>query len=208
MGCDIHIWTEKRVGEKWRPADDLVDNPNEYARKYTEIYDRRNYELFAMLAGVRNDYGIVPIGAPKGLPDDLSPEVEDDMWLEHTPSWLTLAELQAYNWERWFEREVWMAYPQHVEYVNSGSPSSWCMGAYGRLVRRITTEQMNALIANPQSLRAPGDQEDLGNVYAPRKWRETYREAAGDFYTEAIPKLEALADGDPTSVRIVFYFDS
>lgn len=208
MGCDIHIWTEKQVDGRWTPADDLTGDESEYGRKYAEIYEGRNYALFAMLAGVRNGYDIVPVRPPKGLPVDLSPEVEADMWVEHTPSWLTLAELKAYDWEQWFEREVWMNYPQHVEYVTTGSARAWCGGVYGAGIRKISTDEMNALIADPVALCRPSDGVDLSNVYAPRKWRETYREAAGNFYTEVLPRLEALADGDPTSVRIVFYFDS
>lgn len=66
MGTDIHgIW-QKKINEGWK------DIPSEYTQD-------RHYQLFAVLAGVRNGYGfagvqtgqpVTPIAEPKGLPDD------------------------------------------------------------------------------------------------------------------------------------------
>jgi len=54
MGCDIHGWVEKKVGEKWVGIKELRD-------------DSRNYKRFAKLAGVRGDGP-----SPSGLPNDIS----------------------------------------------------------------------------------------------------------------------------------------
>ena len=74
-----------------------------------DIYDGRDYELFGLLAGVRGDFsGLFSIdgGAgylhhPRGLPDDLSPEVKEEYgdgeyW--HTPTWYDYSELRAYEY--------------------------------------------------------------------------------------------------------------
>eukprot|EP01067_Filipodium_phascolosomae_P007861 Filipodium_phascolosomae@DN6493_c0_g1_i1.p1 len=60
MGCEIHFHTEVKINNKW----EHLGNP--------EI--GRNYELFAFLANVRNDYEehIIPVSRPRGLPKDIS----------------------------------------------------------------------------------------------------------------------------------------
>jgi hypothetical protein len=58
MGCDIHLHTEVKIGGTWH--------------HYSERSVSRNYDLFALMAGVRNRTGITPISDPKGLPDDMS----------------------------------------------------------------------------------------------------------------------------------------
>ena len=58
MGCDIHFHIELKNGNEWVY----------YANPSLE----RNYKLFAFLANVRNDFKIIPISKPKGLPKDAS----------------------------------------------------------------------------------------------------------------------------------------
>jgi hypothetical protein len=57
-----------------------------------------------VLADVRNGtWGdpLKPISEPRGLPKDIDPVVVDDFEFgDHSQSWLTLAELQAYDWTR------------------------------------------------------------------------------------------------------------
>lgn len=72
MGCDIHgVFQAKRNG-KW--AD--IENPYD---------ERRHYQLFAVLAGVRNGLGfagtptggqVTPISEPRGFPDDFEVDGE------------------------------------------------------------------------------------------------------------------------------------
>ncbi len=83
MGIDITMFTEKRRDGRWNPADPLVKNeyygPEREPLFYRqESYNGRNYALFAMLAGVRNRYYIVPLALPKGLPQDLSREIRQE----------------------------------------------------------------------------------------------------------------------------------
>lgn len=84
MGCDIHLHIEIRVNGKWE--------------HYGAPQVQRDYDLFALMAGVRNYSNSVPVAKPKGLPEDVSLLTEMhwkssvDDW--HTPSWLDEEEIR------------------------------------------------------------------------------------------------------------------
>jgi hypothetical protein len=98
MGCDIHIYVESKEDGKWKHAQGLVDGEVPYG---DQLYHGRNYTLFGFLAGVRES-DKQHFNA-KGFPEDASKEVKK-IWDEvkgdyHTPSYLTLKELQGVNWD-------------------------------------------------------------------------------------------------------------
>lgn len=127
MGCDIHLIAEIKQSWGWKriypaPAEREVYHVERMAEEESEgwgwnhahamlgWYHERNYALFGILADVRGDGP--PIAAPRGYPEDLSPEGKH--WAsqydngcagecvdispgEHSFSWLTLAELQAHE---------------------------------------------------------------------------------------------------------------
>ncbi len=112
MGCDIHFYVERRENDRWVTCDRWVEEDGIIDVPYGEsLYDERNYDLFAILAGVRNGRGFarddtgegfVPLAAPRGVPEDCCPEYKR-LWEEageHTPSHCTVAELLAYDWTR------------------------------------------------------------------------------------------------------------
>lgn len=85
MGCDIHAMIERKINGFWVNAG----NPDLH----------RDYELFALLADVRNhDNKIIPISKPKGAPDNCCDEFST--WLAswdadaHSISYLSLNELK------------------------------------------------------------------------------------------------------------------
>lgn len=129
MGCDIHIWTEIKSKEtgKWEVSKQDVF-PDGDTRKTSSPFDRRSYGLFALLADVRNNAGLTPISEPKGLPDDSEylnakldksydmsfgygetntcHTVKDEKDYDanyHSSSFLTLAELLAFDYDKTFE---------------------------------------------------------------------------------------------------------
>ena len=138
MGCDIHLYVERRENGQWVSADKWTPNPYYENRFYTG----RNYELFAMLADVRNSGGITPIAAPRGLPADVSPEVkgESDRWASdgHSHSWLTIAELNAYNWQQPVKYEGCVDAENYLKWKTFGEPESWCGSVGGGGVRVAT----------------------------------------------------------------------
>ncbi len=111
MGCDIHSFAEVRKNGKWEkvgevfPLDDW--DRNYFKKDFGDSpINWRDYSLYGWLADVRN-YSCVPaISQPRGIPDDVSPEVaqENNDWADdgHSHSWLSLAELLAVNYETVF----------------------------------------------------------------------------------------------------------
>lgn len=94
MGCDIHIFLERK-NNKNRWVDSMIYGNDVYEEGLKPLSDyRRDYTLFATLAGVRGDN---PIERPKGIPEDCSPEYRKlcEDWGDdgHSHSYFTLREL-------------------------------------------------------------------------------------------------------------------
>jgi hypothetical protein len=102
MGCDIHVYIEKKKNGKWIPAqgfmqtdeDSLPDVPHH------DKFSQRKYCLFGYIAGVRCP-GLQHFKT-NGFPMDASRPVKMQykrMGVDaHTPSYLTLFELQTVDW--------------------------------------------------------------------------------------------------------------
>lgn len=104
MGCDIHSFAEIRTDDRWQRVGDVF--PSWAGGETAEPFDDRQYGLFGFLANVRNYSHSPVIAEPRGLPEDVEltdEEREDfaDMGY-HSISWLTLSELQAYDYEQTF----------------------------------------------------------------------------------------------------------
>lgn len=88
MGCDIHTHLERKVGEKWVM---VTDNIGRRTWKDELYVNQRNYQFFAVLAGVRGQGR-----DPKGLPADVSDSVRyhaDEYGSDgHSHSWDTVEE--------------------------------------------------------------------------------------------------------------------
>lgn len=71
------------------------------------VFTDRNYDLFAILANQRNSENMPYISAPRGLPDDVSPEIPPQIRaLEgHDTTWFTAKELIDYDWDQVYEFE-------------------------------------------------------------------------------------------------------
>ena len=186
MGTDIHIAVEIFRDGGWHLSD-------------AEVTEDRNYRAFAVLADVRNGYGfggfstgeaLMPIDEPRGLPDDLSPELRraapesssDDysnhVWLgDHSFSWVTLKELLDYDLDEPVIVQGYVSKEEARHYRETGEkPRSYAAAVFANL------ENFEYL-----------------------KWPEPIRESAW-----LIPKLieELTPLGEPDNVRIVFGFDS
>lgn len=257
MGTDIHMMTEVKVEGVWRRAPNVMRNcwscdgtgkngerckeefrgkPCSYCDgkgKYetAKYYDDRNYNLFAMLADVRNGRGFAgvqtgagfaPLSEPRGLPDDLSddlrgePEEDKDgePWFayktrvdlgDHSQSFATLAELEAYDWSRTTKQcGVISAQQYEVWKEKRGRPDSWCGDAWGPGL--VTLEEQDYVGKRDNKLLEPDKRYNV-RVW----WSRGYRDAAGDaWWNTTMPELRKLAEkhGGPDNVRIVFGFDS
>ena len=109
MGCDIHHVVEKRNAEtgKWEAV--WPTGPHKNGGYYFPEAEAgghriwRNYDIFAVLADVRNRGGIVPISEPRGVPHDASDVARDMIDYQgldaHSHSFVTLGELLRYDWQ-------------------------------------------------------------------------------------------------------------
>lgn len=237
MGTDIHMWAEVRreypraAGQqkteweaKWHTVGRVFRypyyNPDNVPLLYEDggcygeeltmhPYYERNYDVFAMLADVRNGHGFagvdtgdgfVPIAAPRGFPPDVSEYVRRQS-VDHTPSWVSLDELNAYDWTRTTKHRGVVNTAGFLEFREKGKPTSYSGGVFGASIAMVTNEDMQAII--------DGKKEVDGTPYTVVEWEVTYEEAAGSFFTETLPKLrEIRAKPGVLDLRIVFFFDS
>lgn len=219
MGCDIHLFVERREGGTWFNADTWTPNP--YHEKYPDdeqpleikyedrFYTGRNYDLFAILANVRNGYGFAgvktgagfnPIAPPRGLPADVSSEVrgEADRWGAdgHSHSWFTVNELLAYDWDQVTQHQGIVDAANYMVWKYEGKPRAWAGGVEGSGVKHLSNDEMEKVIT--------GGFTD--HCYTEVIWTEPYRKSAQGFLEKALPKLQTLGPAD--DVRIVFWFDN
>lgn len=200
-------------------AEVLAELGSYEERRESPFHIGRNYDLFAMLAGVRNGRGFagcktgegfVPIAEPKGVPEDASPGYawEAERWDcdGHSHSWLTVAELLAYDWDQRTERSGVIGSAQFARFLRDRKPSSWSGDVWGRNIRHVSNEEM-AAAAKGVSPATDGEYENNADGLVTRvNWGVTYRECAGEFLTKTLPALQAL--GAPDDVRLCFFFDN
>ncbi|MGX4583337.1 hypothetical protein [Paenibacillus chitinolyticus] len=233
MGCDIHLFVEKRnkATGKWEAVNaineievaetkDLIrkiegrgESADYWKRRLKElqagtpdyIWYGRHYLFFEVLAGVRAKHDLEPVSQPKGLPDDISPEAREAaaFWDVdgHSHSWLTAAELNAYNWDQVITREGWVNFQEFKEFMENGEPPGWCGGVGGGGVRHVSNREMKEGIRD-------GFIGDPRDYYTLIHWDKPLRPALGTWCSWSLPKLNELAGDDPESARILFWFDN
>lgn len=235
MGCDIHFFVEVKKDGKWGSADhwevDTDYDPPAFKVPYVKrFYDGRNYNLFSILADVRNGRGFagvktgdgfVPIAAPKGIPEDVSERVaaEAEAWDGdgHSHSWLTLREIFEYDWTqvtklRGFVNALEFRAWFHHRRERGEGPESYCGGVGGHSVEVVSYDEMvtriKAIEDREKNSTAINEaiKKEMPYAYANVEWEEPYWRCARGFWGETIPRLIRLGDLD--SVRIVFWFDN
>jgi hypothetical protein len=239
MGCDIHFYVERRLPDgSWEAVDEFVkegDGVYSYETVKNSYYDDRNYDTFAILANVRNGvgfagvdtgHGFFPIAMPKGFPDDISPKlreflIENENGGDHTPSWLTLDEIMAFDWTQRSVKSGVVSLSEWA-YVQMGyKPREWCGSIGGPGIVVVQDKQMGSKVREDGSLlrkllhEPKGDEAARvaasfhaapGRLYVQVEWGVAYYEAAANFLSRTIPRLWRL--GKPEDVRLVFNFDS
>ena len=88
MGCDLHLHIEVKIEDEWHHLNHLEP--------------KRNYAMFAKMAGVRNDStGETPLALPRGLPGDATKLtlIDSAAWGSdgHSHSWLDWMEVEWLN---------------------------------------------------------------------------------------------------------------
>lgn len=202
MGTDIFIYAEVERNGVWHLAGDMEKNPEYYPEdkpeaqlyKPVEVYDWRNYNLFGVLADVRNPNGRTldnqkfgVIASPRGLPKDLSSEIQS--WLKDWeseyfgPSWLLLSEILEFEWHSKIMRYEAMVDARVAHLFEEGKPfpfKSW-----------------------PKDIQV-GYGGYLGDGVSVR-WTDTYAAAVGEDFLQIMNQLKQF--GEPSHVRLVFWFN-
>ena len=205
MGTDIHGVFQRLSAEtgKW------YDVPSDYE-------EQRHYQLFAVLAGVRNGTGfagvrtgdaVTPIAEPRGLPEDFSlldgeyhptereirqPDDPTEIWMgDHSHSWLSGEEMVS-----WCERapsvmHVGLISRSHYEeWGGVSAPSLYCGGISGPRVVCIED--------TPWDRRAHPDWTHIRCA-----WRVDIKEELKYFFDEVVRLIKEYG-----KIRFVFGFDS
>lgn len=226
MGCDIHCYAEVNKNGIWEKVGSVFKNETYdwYKNNKTEIpsylseftdepYDGRNYDLFAMLADVRNGSGFagcdtgdgfVPISMPKGLPDDVSNGVKEryEDWCNdgHSCSWLTLNELLSYDWYgQKTKHRGYFSLESYKKFKNGEENFGCCGDVSGQNVIKINPEEYDTMLKENAF-------NHFKSYYVHCEWESTYFESAEYFVKDVLPKLKEL--GTPDTVRLVFWFDN
>ena len=221
MGCDIHMRVETLPQEQrfpsepeWKIVEDIFDSPYSFdkGRKINSPYDGRNYDLFGILANVRNGSGFAgcdlgngfnPISRPKGTPENCSDAGLGFMTRYgcdgHSHSYFTVQELLDYDWNQVTKSRGYVDIKGYKYFKEYSKPNMWCGDSSGSRVVKVANKEMDRLIETNSF-----DPEKF--YYTQVEWEVKYSDAAGSFFTETIPKLKEL--GDPDKVRIIFFFDN
>ena len=238
MGCDIHMraeikkkWKNPKVEPEWvavgRVFESSYYDPKEiptitkYSKsdeeyesneKFTvEPYDGRNYDLFAILANVRNGYGFAgvdtgdgfkPIAMPKGVPNDASKyyKLLVKQWDGdgHAHSYFTLDELEKYDWNQKTIRRGVVDFKEYKVFKKKGRPNNWSGAVIGQNVKNVSNKEMEKVKEDPNR-----------SYFTQVSWILTYKEAVGSFFTKTIPQLRKLSKNkDVLDIRILFFFDN
>ena len=228
MGCDIHMYAEVKAANEWRAVgrvfkDDYhqaeipatiywYDDEGEYEhnKAYTvHPYDNRNYELFSILADVRNSERIKPIACPRGMPHDVSSFVRNEIAKYgssgHSHSWLSLQELEAYPWDEMITCHGVVSQKEYEKFKRQGRPDSWSGGVVGGKVVMVDNEDMERIIKFGNALST----DYVHRYYTSIEWQWNVSQVTDNFSKTTIPALrELLSKQGVEDVRIVFFFDN
>lgn len=198
----------------------------------------RDYELFAILAGVRNyESTFRPIAQPRGIPKDASVPVRRQLEGPdiHTPSWLKVSELLGAGWRSRVirmsgaiplqacdvEPTVHWSGPGVDDYVRVVSYQEW--RSSGGIPRGYSSESMVASRLLPNHLLSAkraaevldGRADVLEHVASRLREEKFYVSVLWDqTYAQFVPHFVEFVEqlllpvGPPDRVRIVFGFDN
>lgn len=196
MGCDIHGVWQARNGGEWVDVDGA----------YTHD---RHYQLFAVLAGVRNNGEIEPIAQGRGLPTDFLMidreyhPVDDDhgnAWMgDHSHTWLSGEEMLAWRVNApTIQRSGIIARAQYATWKKGTRPEgAWSGELFGSDIRTIDEIDM------PTEEGWVRDALDTEWTHIRVRWPENLGESLAYFFDEVKRLVELHGE-----IRFVCGFDN
>lgn len=243
MGCDIHVqievqqpdghWVNYPYTEEAYHYDLDAGNPNVYLEQqravvedfratggvvFPQQFTGRNYDLFGILANVRNGSGFAgcdtgdawPSIAPdRGLPEGMGrpsgdvrypgEDGEDEPYLgDHSFTWVTLDELEAFDWEGTVVNQRGVVSAEVYESLQPGeAPREWSGGVSGPGVYVYMPDRYEQVKQAGELAKQP---------YVKITWPQTAASATGHWWRKVGPVLKTIAAGRP--LRLVLGFDS
>jgi len=232
MGTDIHLGVERLNNGKWEEVVDLFPNHEQIMGAYNNFRSEdpalrepalevlnnmpthRDYDLFAMLANVRNGVGfggvkrgepVTPLFADRGRPENTCFALHDgDHWLGgyHSFTWCTYNEAMAAPWTRAVVTHAVVDFDEWIRWQESDAvtPQMWSQGVAGGNTRIVDESEA-------KKIRESGDSTD--GVYVQTYWE--WRPLADSSFRRWLlsPKFQETAKrfgGD--NLRICMSFDS
>ena len=212
----------KRYGEDEMPGYtemEFIERIEQESKpKYMFLYNGRNYNLFSMLADVRNGYTsngktymIKPIDEPRGVPSDASDAYKEyvDEWGAdgHSYSYFTLTELDT---------PYWLGTERFGGYVMPESFKAYMeQRSFGYLISSVppvVDEDRDTVISNEEmEAYVTSDKFDpfCRNLLTFVEWDMPRFKLESYFYNEVLGYLRKLGEKHgKDNVRIVFFFDN
>lgn len=196
----------------------------------------RNYDAFAILADVRNGYGLAGISTgrgfniiapPKGVPDDASDFYNHkvDAWEGdgHSHSYFTVEELKVFNWDQTTEKTGLVELlpdgnpfgKSYFEMKEAGEtiPQSYFGGGSGIEITKGEADALYKQLKGNHSMEEiakylPGAKEGV-RINVRLRWEEDYRSASGNYYQELVHNIPSkYPEAADDEIRYVFFFDN
>lgn len=229
MGCDIHLFAESRIAEFQIEGWEVVPGfgvCHDDGYPCCEYFEPRNYDLFSILAGVRNVEGFLPIDEPRGIPEDATKEIRQCLEDHdiHTTSWFTLEELLQFDWTQTATKKRIVSASAYAEWSRwrreeGLGPESYCAAVFGSRVQMLEEGDMRRRILELTAgvyvrEQTPVIENAMPRAYCEVEWDTSYHRAAPSFWSETIPRLLRAGDHEChfTSrlpvIRILFGFDN
>lgn len=184
MGTDIHMIVQKRG------ANGKYQDPPAVNLAYVD----RNYDLFGVLADVRNGTwgeNVTPISYPRGFPPDFNASaIEYHDLGEHSFSWLTIEELESYDWDAVLSKRACISWNQWLQFRKTRTPPDDYSADASDTVDELGAEAALAAGKTHHAVRIP--------------FTVTVADAVGENWFEFMRMVKTLGPG----ARIVFGFDS
>lgn len=238
MSTDIEFYVERREGDEWVSCDTWNRNPDPDGFLTGEdfiaapCWNDRDYDMFSILADVRSTGDYTSIAPLRGLPDDMSIMLSTyahervSGGYGRSPSWLTLAEILAFDWDQHVKLEGY-AHASHLhEWVRAGRreagipppdlfelaevkerwPDHSLISENEVLLRTEPIDNPYETTDVSREIRLKGEVASaLENCFVYVSWSVTYRSRAENFFRYAVSEMKR--HGDPKDVRCVFWFD-
>ena len=219
------IWTQTHINSLPSHYTDSYQLPVVGTRRNTwdrcktrlpDFFADRNYAVFALLADVRNDYGIHPIQADRGLPDGVSREAVAKLSNEHSQGWVDLSELLDYGYDQELLTKGLLEEKAFLALCGGKVPDTWDTGLWSvTTTTDLNPLQYSALYESPidllQGNAKPGPNYTPSDNYRIRaQWTRPLRPVVSTVPDLWVPYLEKLIPkgGTTDDVRVVFDFDS